>query len=166
MLSVLVAAAVALPVFAALNSVLRRERSTPPNDPAAMVYRPAVLPVGAFLGAVLQDFPKALTEWAAWGYLACLVVLLAGAVLSQRRQRRAWSWWAAVPAGFVIALAALLGGRAWPRSLPLTRCGRGPREAVESNLAPQRTPARPSLRVGRDGEPGVPGGMLILDGQA
>jgi len=72
-----------------------------------MVYRPSALPAVAFLGAVLQDFPSALTDWATWGFLAALLVLLTGAVLLQWRRGSAWSWWVAVPAGFLISMAAL-----------------------------------------------------------
>jgi len=107
-LGLFAAAAAAAPIFAAVSWVLRREQSAQTGGLAPMVYRPAALPAVAFVGAVLKDFPAALTEWATWGFLGALVVLLAGAVLAQRRRERAWSWWVAVPVSFAIALVALL----------------------------------------------------------
>jgi hypothetical protein len=107
-LGLLAAAAAAAPLFALVSWILRRELSAQAGGLAAMVYRPAALPALAFVGAVLQDFPSALTEWATWGFVAALVVLLTGVVLIQRQRGRAWSWWVAVPVGLAMALVA------WP----------------------------------------------------
>jgi hypothetical protein len=107
-LGLLAAAAAAAPLFALVSWILRRELSGQAGGLAGMIYRPATVPALAFLGAVFQDFPSALTEWATWGFVAALLVLLTGAVLIQRRRGRAWTWWVAVPVGIVIALAAWL----------------------------------------------------------
>jgi hypothetical protein len=121
-LGLLVAAAVAAPAFVAAGWVLRREQSGQADGVAAMVYRPAALPALAFVGAILKDFPSALAESATWGFLGGLAVLMAGAVLVQRRRGRAWSWWVAVPAGDRDrAGSAARGGRRGP-----TRPGRRP----------------------------------------
>lgn len=108
-LGVLAASAVGLLVLLVANWIIRREQHGRLDDPAAMVYRPAVLPVWAFAGALLKDLPSALTEWLPYVYLGWLAVLLGGAFALQWRRGRAWSWWVAVPVGFGVALAGLLG---------------------------------------------------------
>lgn len=120
-LGVLATGVAALPLFAVVNWIFRREQSARGDDFVAMVYRPAILPAFAFLGALIKDFPGALTEWATWMFLGWLSALLIGAVLLQRRGGRAWSWWVAVPVGIVLALVALAGTAAVSHAIGVDR---------------------------------------------
>jgi hypothetical protein len=106
-LGVLLTGIAAWPLFATAIWILRREQSERRDDRAAMIYRPAVLPVTSVLGLVFKDFPSVLTDWPTWMYFGCVSVLLTGAFLLQRRSGRAWSWRLALPIGFVLTLAAL-----------------------------------------------------------
>jgi hypothetical protein len=108
-LGVLAASAVGLLVLSLANWIIRRERRGRPDDPAVMVYRPAIFPVWVFAGALLKNLPSALTEWLPYVYTGWLAVLLGGAFALQWRRGLAWSWWVAVPVGVGIALAGLAG---------------------------------------------------------
>jgi hypothetical protein len=107
-LGILAAAAAALPIFAVVNWVIRREQSKQSDGIATMTYRPAALPGLVFLGAILKDFPAAFTEIATYGFLGGFVFLLAITVIIQKRRVHAWSWSFAILVGFGIALLALL----------------------------------------------------------
>ena len=101
-------AAAALPIFAVVTWVVRREQSKQSDGIATMTYRPDALPGLVFLGAILKDFPSAFTEIATYGFLGGFVFLLAITVIMQKRTAHAWSWSFAIPIGFGIALLALL----------------------------------------------------------
>jgi hypothetical protein len=106
-LGILAAGAAALPIFAIVTWVVRREQSKQSDGIATMTYRPAALPGLVFLGAILKDFPNAFTEIATYGFLAGFVFLLAITVIMQKRRAHAWSWPFAIPVGFGIAFLAL-----------------------------------------------------------
>jgi hypothetical protein len=106
-LGILAAGSIAVPLFGIAAWVIERERSSP-NGAAAMVYRPAALPGLVFLGAMLKDFPSALTEIASYGYLGGIVFLLAMTFIIQKKKAIAWTWGFAIAVGFAIALVALL----------------------------------------------------------
>jgi hypothetical protein len=108
-LGILAAAAAALPIFAVVTWVIRHEQSKQSDGIATMIYRPAALPGLVFLGAVLKNFPTALTEPATYGFLGAFAFLIAIAVIKQKRRAHAWSWSLAILVGFGIALLALLG---------------------------------------------------------
>jgi hypothetical protein len=77
-----------------------------------MLYRPALVPVAVFILATLKNLTSAATDWTAWAYLACLIILLTATFLAERSRGQAWSWWTAIAVGFAIALAAWLGAAA------------------------------------------------------
>lgn len=108
-LGLLAASAVGLLVLLTAEWIIRREQRGRPDDPAVMAYRPALLPVWVFAGAVFDNLPSALTEWLPYVFLGWLAALLGGAFALQWRRGRAWSWWVAVPIGAGVALAGLLG---------------------------------------------------------
>ena len=83
-----------------------RERNGKRDDLAAMLYRPAIFPLGIFMVAAIKNI-RDFTEFLPWIYLALVLFLVALAVGIQRRRGAAWSWWIAVPVGALIGLVAL-----------------------------------------------------------
>ena len=107
-LGILAAAAAALPLFAVVTWVIRREQSNQFDGIATMIYRPAALPGLVFLGAILKEAPSSFAEIAPYGFLGGFVFLLAISVIMQKRRAHAWSWSFATLIGFGIGLLATL----------------------------------------------------------
>ncbi|MHC4879373.1 MAG: hypothetical protein ACYTGL_23210 [Planctomycetota bacterium] len=105
-IGVLAALVVGVPVWFAANWMNERERNASPDDLAAMIYQPAVAPFWVFAIAATKNLNE-LDEPAPWAFLSSILVLLALALVIQRRNKQVWSWKQALAVGFGITLVSI-----------------------------------------------------------
>jgi hypothetical protein len=103
----------------------RSARGGEESNVAMTGFRPAVIPVVVFLGAISKNSEALFSEIAPWAYLGFAAIFIGLANALRRRQRKGWPWGIALAAGFVIALASWLGAMAIVSVFAPAEVGRG-----------------------------------------